>query len=344
MTALDDAIRQQRQAALAIEREAQRRLTEGYKAVLARLQADLAATTQRIATLQAEGVTVTQAVLNNDARFRTLIAQTEAEIRRYSEQAAGVIANGQRQAATAALGTSEAVMAAALGTPPPGVGVAFNRLPVGAVEELVGNLGDGRPLSALLDGLGVEASKAGRTALIEALGRGISPRQAAREFRKATGVGAVRALRLNRNEINRAYRDATLANYKANSDLVIGYRWLCAGGPRTCGLCYAMSGKVFRLDQPFASHVCCRCTVTAVCREVAGYQSPRLPDDGPTVFARLDAATQEQILGPGKYALYLSEDWDWDDLVMETRSAVWGRGRREAPLYALERAQAVAAD
>ena len=68
------------------------------------------------------------------------------------------------------------------------------------------------------------------------------------------------------------------------------------------------------------------------------------PDDGPTVFARLPKADQRAILGPGKYELFAAGDWDWDDLITETISAVWGRGRRETPLYVLQRETAQAAD
>ena len=332
MTALDRATAAQRREALRVEREAQRRLTEAYKAILARLQGDLDALTTRVAAAEAAGETVGASWLGRDSRYRALIAQTEAEIGRYSRNAETTIANGQRQAATAALGTSEAVMAAALGTPPPGVVATFNRLPTGAIEELVGNLGDGRPLSGLLDGLGAEASKAGRAALIEALGKGLSPRQLAIKFRVGTNESAVSALRISRQEINRAYRDASLANYRANGDVVTGWRWLCAGGKRTCGLCYAMSGKEFKLDQPFASHPQCRCTVTPVCREIPGYQSPSDPADGPTVFGRLSEEDQRAILGPGKYGLFKSGDMSLDDLVQGTRSAAWGPGRRERTL------------
>jgi SPP1 gp7 family putative phage head morphogenesis protein len=352
MTALDRATAAQRREALRIERASQRALTESYKAILARLQADLDALTTRIAAAQAAGETVNANWLSREERARALMAQTEAEIGRYSVQAERVIANGQRAAALAALETSDAVMVAALGTPPPGVSVAFNRLPVGAIEELVGNLGDGRPLSGVLDKLGKLQSQAVRQALIQGIGAGEGPRAIARRVREQfiARDGTVRgagyhALRLSRNEVNRAYRDSTLANYRAQGGLVTSYRVICAGGTRTCGMCYAMSGQVFPLDRPFASHVCCRCCVVAVTRALEGYQEPPIPDDGPTVFARLTEEQQRQILGAGKYEMYANGDgWDWADLITETRSAIWGRGRRETPLYQLQREQTVAAD
>jgi len=368
MSDLDRAIARQRAAALRGEREAQRALESAYRAILLRLQSESNALIAALAEAEAAGVEITPKILaqgrtaipNVQAlkgetykeaaervrqRYAALTAQTEAEMARYARYAEGVITTGQRAAVQAALPASEAVMAAALGTPPPGVSVAFNRLPVGAIEELVGALGDGSPLGDLLDGLGAEASKAGRAALIEGLGKGLSPRQLAREFRLGANVGAVRALRISRNEINRAYRSASLENYRANSDVVTGWRWLCAGGKRTCGLCYAMSGKVFPLSTPFASHPQCRCAITPVTREIPGYQSPPDPEDGPTVFARLTEKEQRTILGRGKFALFQAgDDWDWDDLVAQTRDARWGAGRRERALNELVARQAQAAD
>lgn len=332
MTALDAATARARAEAMRAEREAQRSLTLAYRAILARLQGDLDALTTRLAAAQAAGETVGQSWLLRNDRYRALIAQTEVEIGRYSRTAEAVIANGQRQAATAALSTSEAVMAAALGTPPPGVVATFNRLPTGAIEELVGNLGDGKPLSVILSELGPLAAEEGRRAILEGIGIGLSPRQIAREFRLGTNTSAVRALRISRQEINRAYRSASLENYRANADVVTGWRWLCAGGKRTCGLCYAMSGKEFKLDQPFASHVACRCTVVPICKEIPGYTSLPQSDDGPTVFGRLSDEDQRAILGRGKYELFKSGDMSLDDLVQGTRSTAWGPGRRERTL------------
>lgn len=344
MTALDRATASARAESLRIEREAQRTLTEAYRAILARLQGDLAALTTRIAAAQAAGETVGASWLDRDARYRALAQQAEAAIGRYGRYAEATIANGQRAAAFAALGTSEAVMAAALGTPPPGVVVAFNRLPVGAIEALVGNLGAGRPLGVLLDGLGAEASKAGRAALIEALGRGIGPRAAAREFRKATGVAAVRALRISRQEINRSFRDAGLANLRQNADVCSGWTWIAAGSARTCGACFAKHGTVHKLDETFDSHVGCRCACVPLVKSWAELGFGDIPDTRPeiadrdTLFGRLREAEQRQVLGSGAFDLWQAGSVALEDMATPTRSRVWGGGIRQTRLAELAQA------
>lgn len=342
MTALDRSVASQRKEAMRIERASQRALTESYKAILARLQADLDALTTRIAAAQAAGETVGASWLAQDARARQLIADTEAEIRRYSGYAETVIANGQRAAALAALDTSEAVMAAAMGTPPPGVSVAFNRLPVGAIEQLVGNLGDGRPLSALLSQLGPTAAKAGRQALIEGLGKGLGPRAIAREFRLATNESAVRALRISRQEINRSFRDAGLANLRLNTDVCSGWTWVCAGSKRTCAACYAKHGTFHKLDEAFESHICCRCCCVPRTKSWSELGFGDIPDTRPeipdrdTLFGRLSADEQRSVLGVGAYDLWQAGEIALTDMAVPTRSRVWGGGIRQARLSELE--------
>ena len=329
MTALDAAAAAQRREALRIERASQRALTESYRAVLARLQGDLDALTTRIAAAQAAGETVGASWLNRDARFRALIADTEAEIGRYSRNAEAVIANGQRQAATAALGTSEAVMAAALGTPPPGVVATFNRLPTGAIEELVGNLGDGRPLSGLLDGLGAEASKAGRAALIEALGKGLGPRQLAREFRLGTNESAVRALLISRTEINRAFRESTLRTLQENREVIKNWRWLAAHGKRTCLACLARDGSEWPLSKPMPTHPACRCAIvpiTKTWRELGIDIDDNRPEieTGESWFERQDEATKRGMMGPLAFDLFQQGKITLPDFIGERTSRRWG--------------------
>lgn len=374
MSALDDAIRHQRAEALRIERERQRALLEAYRQIEARLRTELDALAAAIAEAQAAGVEVTPAILSRGRtaipnvqalkgetyaeaaervrrRYDALLAQTEAELARYGRFAEGVIANGQRAAATTALGTAEGVLAAARGTPPPGVATAFNRLPVAAIEELVGNLGDGRPLRELLDGLGEQASAAARQALIEGLGKGLSPRQLAREFRLGTNTSAVRALLISRTEINRAYRDSTLATYRQNAGVVSGWRWVCAGSKRTCPACWAKHGAVYPLDRPFGSHPACRCCAVPVTKSWAelGFGDD-IPDTRPAIpdrdelFGKLTEAERRRVLGATVYALWEAGEVDLADMATPTRSARWGPGIRVTPLYALRQQLAQAAD
>lgn len=59
----------------------------------------------------------------------------------------------------------------------------------------------------------------------------------------------MRALRISRTEMLRAYREATRRNYQANGDIVPGWRWLCAKQPRTCAARLAMDGTHKCRDQ-----------------------------------------------------------------------------------------------
>ncbi len=68
-------------------------------------------------------------------------------------------------------------------------------------------------------------------------------------IRGRLGGNLVRALRISRTEMLRAYREATRRNYQANGDIVAGWRWLCAKQARTCAACLAMDGTHKCRDQ-----------------------------------------------------------------------------------------------
>ncbi|HEX5083570.1 MAG TPA: minor capsid protein, partial [Blastocatellia bacterium] len=92
-----------------------------------------------------------------------------------------------------------------------------------------------------------------------ALGR--NPRAIARQIREGLGGNMVRALTIARTETLRVYRQASLQNYQANSDIVAGYYWRSSRSRRSCGACIALDGTFHPLDRPMRAHVRCRCTM-----------------------------------------------------------------------------------
>jgi SPP1 gp7 family putative phage head morphogenesis protein len=350
-----------RAALLRQDRAAGADLLRTYAQVWARLDGELALLTDAIAAAQSAGValsedrwrrivaprkplmralsgeTFNEAAARVEVRYRLLRAQLLAEMDRYARTAEGVITGAQRRAITAGLADAEGLLAAATGTG--GVGLTFNRLPVGALQELVGVLADGSPLSALLGELGPQADAALREALVTGLGLGKGPRAIALDLRRSTNVAAARALRISRTEVLRAYRSASLATYQANGDILRGWQWLASISRRTCPVCIAMNGTIHRLDEPFASHPACRCCPTPLLRGV----TPPV-ERGEDAFRRMKADDQRAILGPGKFAAWESGTIDsLDDLVARTRDAQWGPGRRERSLAEV-RAMKQAAD
>jgi SPP1 gp7 family putative phage head morphogenesis protein len=244
----------------------------------------------------------------------------------------------QRAAVAAAQAHAAELVPAAAGDGPPGVAVRFDRLPTGALEELVGALADGSPLADLLGELGPAAARSVREALVAGLATGQGPRAIARRIRADLGGSLARALTIARTETLRAYRESSRRAYRANDDVVAGWIWHAQLGPRTCAACWAMHGSRHALDERLDGHPNCRCSMIPVTKSWAELGFPGVPDARPVIepgeeaFRRLPAADQLAVLGPAKHAAYRAGEIGLADLVARDRSERWGTTRREASL------------
>lgn len=321
MQDLPAAIAAQRAALLDQERAAASALVRAYGRAWERIQTDLDQLAAEAAAARARGETVDRAWLARQERLTLIQRQVEAELRRFAQLADHTIRGEQQRAVAAAIANAGTIIRPLL--------PAFALVNTGAVEHLVGALGDGSPLANLLDTLAPQGAQLAGDALVTGVITGQNPRVIARSVRDALGVALARTLTISRTEVLRASREASLAQYRANRDVVEGWIWVAAHSPRTCPVCLALSGRVFPLDAPFASHPNCRCVPAP---KLASRPSPFLP--GPDYFAGLPAATQRDILGPAKFALFTLGVIRLADLVGE-RATRHGPTRYELPLEAL---------
>ncbi len=264
------------------------------------------------------GETIDAAKLREMRRFRDLIEQTKELTDGYAAGALPRITAAQR----AATGLAQQHTAALLG--PSGA-----RLPVEATNELIAALSDGSPLENLLATFGDDAAKAASQTLVNGLATGRGLRVVASEFRKATGASAVRAARISRTETLRAYRGATLETYKENRNIVKQWRWLSARQARTCATCWAMDGTIHDVDEPFVSHIQCRCTPVGILPDVPAGAT------GATLFDALDASDQRKILGVGRFDLFKAGALDITDIPVEVDAGRWGKALRQRTLKEL---------
>lgn len=188
-----------------------------------------------------------------------------------------------------------------------------------ATRELIGIAGDGAPLTKHFARLAVPIRQGLFDALFFGIATGRTNQQIAREINAVVGNGAAAAMTIVRTETNRAYREATRKFY-SDTETVIGWRWLAALDLRTCPICWAMHGKIFKTKTKFGSHVNCRCTMVPV---FAG--DPKTPT-GPEIFAGLTPAQQKTILGPARFDLY-NRGAKLPDFV-GTYTSPFGLGRR----------------
>jgi len=288
-------------------------LLRSWLPVQARLNDSLA---RLLAAIGDETPTADQ--LRRMTRYQDLIEQTKTLTDGYAAGALPRITAAQR-AATGMAGQHTAAL----------LGPSGARLPVEAANELIAALGDGSPLENLLATFGDDAARAASQILVDGLATGRGLRLVASEFRKATGSSAVRAARISRTETLRVYRGATLETYKENRKIVKQWRWLSARQTRTCVSCWAMDGTLHDVDEPFVSHVQCRCTPIPVLPDVP------VGATGAELFNRLDDAEQRGILGRGRFDLFKAGVLDITDIPVEVDAGRWGKALRQRTLREL---------
>lgn len=301
----------------------------------AALQGQITQLAAEIEAMRAAGQVITLGKLSRMERYKSLLLQTRRELGRFTEFAATSIA--REQAAYANLG----LKAATTTLDSMGLAGVFNRLPVSAVETIVGLAGDGTPLNKLLMKAWPDSVEGLTQALIKAIALGKAPRDTADAMVDGFGVGLNRAMLIARTEQLRAYRLASLAQYK-ESGVVKGWRWHAALDATVCPACMMLHGRLFELE-PMANHPACRCAMIpeTVSLEELGITGVKgLPPtvqegDGQRWFEGLSEAEQRKMLGPGAYDAWKAGKFDLAALVKRHESEEWGASYGVRPLKEL---------
>jgi SPP1 gp7 family putative phage head morphogenesis protein len=322
-----DVAQRFRRALLRRERSAAVELVQAYGRAYDRLAGQLEKLLKKIEAARAAGETVDQAWLLREQRYFALINQVLREIGKFADITGAVITDQQRQAVNQAMADSQRLLIVAAEASPETVSGEFNRLNKGAVENMVGFLSDGSPLSSRLNQQGPLAASVFREELTSGVIQGRGPRDVEREIRKRLYKdGSVPSgqlysiLRLARTETLRTYREASHQTYERNSSVLEGWYWLSALSDRTCRACIALHGTFHQLGERMASHIQCRCT------QVPGVKGVDLGiQKGVDWFAKQPASVQREVLDKeGEYEAYKSGRLKLEDFVGLRRSAQWG--------------------
>lgn len=305
-----------RRAILRRERKSAARLVAAYDRAWLRIKKQLDALTADIAEARAKGEIVNQFWLARQVRYFELLRQVTEELRKFEDVAESTIKRQQLAAVKAGLANSTTLMQTAASEA--GISATFNRLPVAAVENMVGTLSNGSPLRTLLDQLPRAGRKIVEDGLIQGVALGWNPAKTARAIREGLDGNRTRALTIARTETLRVFRNASLQNYRANPETVRGWVWRSSRSRRCCGACIALDGKFFPLTQPTRNHVRCRCTLLPSTRTLN-------VDSGVDWFEKQPAEVQRAILGTDKgYELYRRGELKLEDFVGLKRDPRWG--------------------
>ena len=345
---IDRTIASHRAALDRQERAAFAKMASAYQVALDSLAGDLSRLEGELKAMVEQGETPTVGRVFRLKQTGSLLLQAERQFSRFADglgvQLDAEVANAVARAATDA----DELVRAALGPPPTGVvaDALFTQLPDQSLRNVVATTAGG-PLSDILDGFGPYAADVARQALAVGVASGMHPNLIARRLKDALGVPFHRAATIARTEVLRGYREATREFYRANSHTVTGWIWHCALNGHTCACCWAMHGRIFDFDTPMGTHPNCRCAMVPKTKtwkqlgfDVGGEAetAARIPS-GASLFAKLPASTQRQILGPRGFGLYRSGEVELEDFVRRSESQDWGTTRQQASVaYALKQA------
>ena len=285
---------------------------------------DLVAEIER---MRQAGETISLGKLTRMERYRKLLAQARVEYGRYEAWAAPMIS--RNQLLYGQLGLENAVTVLNTAYAEAGrLGLAFDRLPVRAVETMIGLAGDGTPLNRLLRQSWPEAVEGLTSALITATAQGWNPIRTAAAMRDGFGLGLNRSMNIARTEQLRVARAASQMQYE-ESGVVIGYKRFASKD--ACAACLLADGTFYPLGTIFEEHPSGRCNTIPV---VAG-MPPVEWQTGRDWFMEQDAATQRSILGPGHYDAWKAGKFGLDDIVKRHVDPTWGASLVTKPLREL---------
>lgn len=326
-------MRLRRAALLAREAGQIEEMTRAWLDVEQALDSLISDLVNQIEALVQAGTPPTQGQLFRLARYHELLVQAEIEIAKY---VTGYLSPQliEWQEEMIRLGLRDAIEAIEVSYLSAGMfGVNFNRLPVSAVELLVGLAGDGSPLLELLKSRvigGPEFAVKVMETLIRAVALGWNPRKTARMIKDALTGGLNKALQIARTEQLRVMRAASLMQYR-ESGVVEKYMRLSAKDHLVCPACLFADGRIYDLDVEFEEHPQGRCVPVPV---VIGTPLP-VWLTGTEWFLQQSPQIQVMILGPGRYEAWKKGLFKLEDLITRRYNKIWGNSLIPTPLKEL---------
>ncbi len=308
-----------------------RQLSKAYEQVERALKFQFESLMRDIAEAQRAGKTVNADWLRRSFRYQQLINQAKFQVNNFANSTNRFIQGKQQSAIELGQFHATGLIEAALPE------ISFARLPTEAINELIGTLEDGTPLSKVLDRLGGRVARDIKDALVSGLASGHGAATIARGIRQAIDVPRWKALQIARTTVMRSYRAATLRTYQENADVIASWTWISTQSIRTCPSCWALHGKVFPVSKTFfPAHVSCRCTsIPNVKGSTFNVQS------GSELFAEIPVAQQQIILGPSRWEMWASGEVEsLMDFTILTRDRDWGPAYQVRPLYQLKKRRA----
>lgn len=304
---------------LAMETVQMQEMARRWLAVEQALQGSMDALAQDIERRTLAGEVISRNKLWRMERYKVLLGQARQELAKYGDYAAPLIARQQRTYLQ--MGVQDAIEALEASYADAGIVGTFGRMPVAAVEDMIGRASDGSPLRKLLEESYPDAVEGLTQAIIDNIAQGKNPRVLAQLMADGFGVGLQRALVIARDQQMRAYRSANDAEYEA-SGVVVGKRRLAAKDGRTCLACLAADGE--EIHGMMYDHPQGRCVAVPMVKGLP----PVEWQSGREWFESLSKERQQEIMGDKRWSAWQANKFTFDDLKRVTHNETWGQGLR----------------
>jgi len=291
------------------------------------LEADIQLLVLELGELQAAGQAFNIQDVYRLKRYRKLLAQMQTEMTSYNSWAAGYIAENQRTLGVLGINNAAELIQLSFFEAGLGAGTFFDKLPVEAIELMIGNAGKGGPVYTLLQEAYPLAVDQMTNVLIQNIAMGLGPRVTAQAMMDGVAGSLNHALTVARTEQLRVYREASRQQYES-SGAVRGYKRFASKSGNTCALCLALDGEVYPTSELMSVHPNDRCVMLPL---LNGVPDPEW-ELGSDWLKKQDTAVQQKILGPGAQELWAKGDIKLTDLVNKTEHPIWGPSLNRVPL------------
>lgn len=284
---------------------------------------------ETLAEWMAEQEEISAAALFRMERYEQLQGQLLVEMRQYQDYAQLQI--NSQQEINALAGIQDAAVLTQATADYYGARLAFNILPVEAVENIVALARVGQPLGILLEAAYPQAATAIADRLVQGVALGYNPRKTAKMVvEQGLSQGLNHMQLVARDQQIRAYRTAALQQYQT-SGVVTGYRRLAAKNDRTCLACLVLDGTEQETSELMALHPQDRCTVVPNLRRFKPVQF----ETGMEWFKKQPPDVQETMMGSDKYKAWRSGKFTFPQLASKGEHEVWGPTVRVTSLKSL---------
>lgn len=338
MPVLDQAVRFRSELARH-ETQATNQVIEAYRLITNRLEDKITLLMSRIELLEAQG-NLTPDSVRKQAVWSSLLNQLEDEITKFG----GYVDTNNTLAAKRALdlaGKHSQLLTAIHFENNPSLTQAFNatwdRLPTEAVETLLGFLQNDSELHrGLQNSLGYSATQNFQSKLLEGIALGYNPSKINSLINQSLGEPLTWSLNTVRTTQLYAYREATRANYIANSEIIGGWKWYAALDGRTCLSCVSKHGQYFPTNAVLNDHHQGRCTAIPLIDKPERFGLPPLEvETGENWFNRLPTSQKVEKMGEARYRAFLAGEFKFNELSQPYQNDVWGEMLKEASLVGM---------